>query len=156
MLSNAPRDLFDAAYNVALNAYAPYSGFGVGAALRTIDGSIHIGANMENASFGMTMCAEVGAIQAASSCGKLAHIVQIAIVGAPLAGFGRAPGSLVTPCGRCRQLILEAAHLGARDVEVWCADATLTDVGYFRISQLLPNSFGPASLRAENGQFRKD
>jgi len=128
----------------SLRAYAPYSRFAVGAAAESADGQIFSAANMENASYGLSVCAELGALQAASSAGKLAHIVRIAVVGAPV-GAPRT-GKIVTPCGRCRQLILESAHLGQRDIEILCADTGLTVAERFAISALLPQGFCPAHL----------
>jgi len=144
-------DLLRAAAHAARNAYAPYSHFAVGAAVKTADGSVFTGANMENASYGVTVCAEVGALQAASSAGKLADVTQIAVAGGTTEAAHRLTGNIVTPCGRCRQLILESAHLGRRDVEVWCADLDLTSVACFKISELLPQGFGPATLGKGDG-----
>jgi cytidine deaminase len=145
MSQETPHDLFRAAVNAARNAYSPYSGFVVGAAVQTTDGAVFTGANMENASYGLTVDAEMGALQAASTAGKLSEITQIAVVGGTR-DAGKRNGAVVTPCGRCRQLILEAAHLGRRDIDVWCADLDLKSIEHFKISQLLPESFGPTNL----------
>ena len=145
MQSEKPSELLSTACNAARKAYANYSQFVVGAAAQTTDGSVFAAANMENASYGLTICAEVGALQAAMMAGKLAAVVRIAIVG----GFidaSRRTRDIVTPCGRCRQLILESAQLGGRDIRVWCADLDLTSVSCFTISELLPHAFGPANL----------
>lgn len=153
----APLELIKAAIEVARYAYADYSHFAVGAALQTTDGSIYTGANMENASYGLTVCAEIGALQAACSAGKLAEVVKIAIVG----GFQRedftAQNHVITPCGRCRQLIQESAKLGQCDIEVWCASPDLTSISMQPISVLLPFSFSADDLiRAQdtNGLLR--
>jgi len=151
MQRDLPSELLRAAVSAAQNAYAPYSRFAVGAAARTADGAVFVGANMENASYGVTICAEVGALQAASTVGKLPDVVQIAVAGGIMEEAGRPTGKIVTPCGRCRQLILESAHLGRRDVEVWCADLDLTSVACFKISELLPHGFGPATLGKGDG-----
>ena len=150
MQQEAPLQLLRAAVGAARNAYARYSLFAVGAALQTADGSVFTGANMENAAYGVTMCAEVGAIQAASTAGKLAEIVRIAVVGGFLEQAGEQRRDIVTPCGRCRQLILESAHLAKRDLEVWCADLNLTSIDCFKISELLPHGFGPDNLGKSN------
>jgi cytidine deaminase len=134
---DAPMDLIRAASAVASNAYAPYSNFPVGATVQTSDGSIYLGTNMENASYGLSICAEVGALQSALANGKLNQIARIAIVG------GRKPA---TPCGRCRQLLYEAAVLGAKDIEIWCANEDLTSIENYVISHLLPHAFGPQEL----------
>ena len=130
-----PDSLLQAAVSVAKNAYAPYSKFVVGAAVETRDGSIFTGTNMENASYGLTMCAEVGALQACVAAGKFDQVLRIAIAG------GSPGGGIVTPCGRCRQLIHESSVVGGTDVEVWCANIDLTAVERFKISELLPRAF---------------
>jgi cytidine deaminase len=148
------KELLRAARDAARNAYAPYSGFAVGAAVQTADGSVFTGANMENTSYGLTVCAEVGALQASSTAGQLANVVGIAIVGAAIEPGRRSKGSITTPCGRCRQLILESAHVGNRDIDVWCADLELTSIRHFKISELLPQGFNLASHRADGAQNR--
>ena len=134
--------LVTAAIEAAKMAYAPYSHFHVGAALELDDGSIVTGANFENASYGMTLCAETVAIAKANSDGQLRRIVAIAVAGAPEgAALGVEP---ITPCGRCRQIIKEVADLVDLDLPVHCAKAN----GFvtYRLSDLLPHGFGPASL----------
>src|SRR6202046_1077671 len=97
--------LRSAALAAAGNAYAPYSRLQVGAAGQAADGTIVIGCNVENASFGLTLCAECGLVSAlhAAGCGRLAGVSVVAADGAPL-----------LPCGRCRQLLIEAAGRGGR------------------------------------------
>jgi cytidine deaminase len=141
-----PRKLLEAARHAAQSAYAPYSGFSVGAAVETSDGRIFLGANMENASYGLTMCAEVGAIQAASTAGLLNKIRRIAIVGGPTKEPPQHIPRPTAPCGRCRQLIAEAAVYGGYDVEVWFADLDGKVVERRTISALLPDSFGSGNL----------
>jgi len=146
MTVSAPvSDLFTAAIAASASAYAPYSRFAVGAAVETHDGRVFSAANMENASYGLSVCAELGALHAASSAGAFAEIVRIAVVGAPL--DTPTTGQIVTPCGRCRQLILESAHAGGRDIAIHCADTGLSVTAQFTISELLPHGFGPANLR---------
>ena len=146
MSTDTPIELLSAAANAAKNAYAPYSKFAVGAAVLTSEGLIFTGANMENASYGLTVCAEVGALQAASTAGKLADVVRIAVVGGSKLSGAALAREVLTPCGRCRQLILESAQLGGRDVEVWCATPDMASITSFGISELLPHSFGAADL----------
>ncbi len=135
--------LITAAINAAHNAYAPYSNYHVGAALLMENGDIITGANFENASYGMTLCAETVAIASANSAGRLADIVAIAVVGG-LAGYvGK--GDAVTPCGRCRQIIKEVADLTSRDLPVYCVRENGYDTHL--ISELLPHGFGPANLK---------
>lgn len=136
--------LVQAAIAAAGNAYAPYSNFHVGAALLLDDGSIVTGANFENASYGMTLCAETVAIAKANSDGQLRRIVAIAVAGGP-AGKVAAGIDAVTPCGRCRQIIKEVADLTKRDLPVYCARKDGYDI--HPLSELLPYGFGPASLK---------
>lgn len=142
-----PESLIAAAIAAAGNAYAPYSGFHVGAALLLTDGRIITGANFENASYGMTLCAETVAIASANSQGSLRDIVAIAVVGGPAARGGATliGPQPVTPCGRCRQIIKEVADLTDRDLPVHCVH----DHGYdtHMISALLPHGFGPKNLK---------
>ncbi len=134
--------LIAAAVAATANAYAPYSGFHVGAALLLDDGSIVSGSNFENASYGMSLCAETVAIAKANSDGQLVQIIAIAVAG----GLdGRIGAEAITPCGRCRQIIKEVADLTRRDLPVYCAHATGHDTHL--ISSLLPHGFGPASLK---------
>lgn len=142
-----PVALLLAAKKVAANAYAPYSRFAVGAVVETMDGDVFAGSNMENASYGLTLCAEAGALQAASSAGRLGEIKRIVVVGGPVdRAIGHQPQP-TTPCGRCRQLISEAAMLGSHDIEVWFADLNGEHARRTTISQLLPSAFGAKNLK---------
>ena len=85
--------LIDAARAVSANAHAPYSGFGVGAAVLLSDGSIVTGCNFENASYGMTLCAEAVALATVNAQGKLREVREIAVIGGALGHkFCRPPG----------------------------------------------------------------
>lgn len=137
-------DLIKAAIAAADTAYAPYSDFHVGAALLLNDGSIVTGSNFENASYGMSLCAETVAIAKANSDGQLKQIVAIAVAGGS-AGCVGVGAEAITPCGRCRQIIKEVADLTKIDIPVHCARSGGFDT--YPISQLLPNGFGPASLK---------
>jgi cytidine deaminase len=134
------------AQKAALSAYAPYSRFVVGAAVETADGKIYRGCNMENASYGLTICAEVGALQSALQHGRFDKVRRIAVVGGAADFDATAAGDPVTPCGRCRQLIFEASECSNLDVDVWCADLALTTFANEPISKLLPAVFAPKSL----------
>ena len=139
-----PADLIAAARAAARHAYAPYSRFAVGAAVLLDDGSVVAGANVENASYGLSLCAETVAIASASAQGRLADVVAIGVVGGAMdGGGGDAP---VSPCGRCRQILNEAAQLGGRDLPVYCAGLTGGALAEHRLSDLLPHAFGPADL----------
>ena len=143
-MSEMTRRLVQVAIEAANAAYAPYSNFHVGAALLLDNGEIVTGCNFENASYGMTLCAETVAIAKANSDGKLLAIREIAVAGGLAGHVGAAPDP-ITPCGRCRQIIKEVADLTATDIPVHCAHAT----GYetFLLSVLLPHGFGPANLK---------
>lgn len=136
------------AFAAAKNAYAPYSGFHVGAALLLDNGEVVTGANFENASYGMTLCAETVAIAKANSDGQMRRIVAIAVAGGPNADDGGATlgAAAITPCGRCRQVIKEVADEVAIDLPIYCAKAGGHDIHL--LSELLPYGFGPASLKS--------
>lgn len=116
------------AVRVARHAYAPYSGLRVGAAAMVDDGRVVVGCNVENASYGLTLCAECGLVSAlrASGGGRLVAFACVDGTGTPLA-----------PCGRCRQLLHE--H-GGPELELATADGIRT------LGELLPGAFGPADL----------
>ena len=122
-----------AALAVAGNAYAPYSGFRVGAAVRDADGRIHLGANVENAAYPQGVCAEAAAIAAMVTAGGR-RIAAIAVA-------GPGPG-LCTPCGGCRQKIREFA---TPDTPVLVCGPEGLERG-FTLAELLPASFGPENL----------
>lgn len=147
MREMAGRVLIDAAREASAHAHAPYSRFGVGAAILLSDGQIVTGANFENASYGLSLCAETVALATANSQGRLRDIVAIGVTGGSLGKDGAIDGAeLVTPCGRCRQIINEAADLGGQDIDIYCGSADGSAFAYFRASELLPHAFGPADL----------
>jgi cytidine deaminase len=142
-LSGKIEELIAAAKDAARHAYAPYSNFHVGAALRMQDGSIVSAANFENASFGLALCAEIVAIAKANSEGKRDQIREIAIAGGPAGAIGS--GQAIPPCGRCRQIIKEIADITQQDIPVHCAHIDGYDTHL--LSELLPYAFGPANLK---------
>jgi cytidine deaminase len=119
-----------AATDVAGRAYAPYSRLRVGAAGQTDDGRVITGCNVENASFGLTLCAECGLVSAlhASGGGTLTAVSVVAGDGDPL-----------VPCGRCRQLLLEAGGPGL---------LLDTEAGPRELGELLPGAFTGTDLSA--------
>ena len=127
-------DLFAAAVAARSRAYAPYSGFSVGAAIRGSGGGVYAGCNVENAAYPTGTCAEEGAIAAMVAAGERG-IREILVVGG-----GEA---LVTPCGACRQRIRE---FGAPDTPVHVAgpDGVRRTLS---LDDLLPSAFGPDNLR---------
>jgi cytidine deaminase len=124
--------LISAARTAQAHAYAPYSNFRVGAALESQDGAVFTGCNVENASYGLTICAERAAICAAVSAGvtRFRRAVVVSDVDPPAA-----------PCGACRQVLAEFGldlpidGVGSRETVRW------------RLSDLLPVAFGPEQLR---------
>jgi len=130
-----------AATAAASRAYAPYSGLRVGAAGLTDDGRIIVGSNVENASFGLTLCAECSLVSALHGAGPEGSAASASLAAvAVVAGDGEP----LLPCGRCRQLLLEA---GGEDLLVDTA------TGPVPLSVLLPAAFTPADLsrRGEPG-----
>lgn len=139
-------DLIEAARAAALKAYAPYSGFSVGCAILSEDGRLVTGANMENACYRLGICAEQSALTAAQHAFGLAKVRKIAVAGGKLVDNVLSGEMSCTPCGGCRQAILEAAHLSGNDIEILSASGDGHEVEQQRISALLPSGFGPANL----------
>jgi cytidine deaminase len=120
--------LRDKAIAVAAHAYAPYSGFPVGAAALVDDGRVVAGCNVENVSYGLSLCAECAAVCALHSNGGGRLVALVCVDGA---------GRLLMPCGRCRQILLE--H-GGPQLLVAHPD------GPRPLGELLPDAFGPDDL----------
>jgi cytidine deaminase len=129
-----PTDLIDAALEARKHAYAPYSNFRVGAALRDENGRIHRGCNVENAASPQGLCAEAAALAAMVLAGGR-NCVEIAIVGS---GSG-----LITPCGGCRQKLRE---FGTGEMSIYACDETGEANRTFLLGELLPFAFGPQQL----------
>jgi cytidine deaminase len=140
-------ELIAAARAAALRAYAPYSRFSVGCAIESADGRVVTGANMENACYRLGVCAEIAALTAAQAEFGLDQIARIAVAGGDGSGAELVGTNTVTPCGGCRQSILEAAQLSGRDIEILCASGDGTNLDRHRIGELIPNGFGPANLK---------
>ncbi len=120
-----------AAVAAAERAYAPYSGLRVGAAAQASDGQVITGCNVENASYGLTLCAECGLVSSFHASGAAGPLLAVAVV----AGDGQP----LLPCGRCRQLLLEA---GGGDLLVETAE------GPVELRVLLPAAFTDTDLAA--------
>ena len=134
--------LIQAAREAAAGAYAPYSQYHVGAALGFADGSVVTGANVENASYGLTLCAETVAVGKLLSDGLRGQLEAVAVIGGKAGQLGS--GAPVSPCGRCRQMLSEVAQLGGTDPMVWCVGEV--EILEILLSALLPHAFGPANL----------
>ena len=141
------QELIAAARTAALRAYAPYSRFSVGCAIESIDGEVVTGANMENACYRLGVCAEISALTAAQAAFGLDKIARIAVAGGDGSGAELVGTSTVTPCGGCRQSILEAAQLSGRDIAILCASGDGARLDRHRIADLIPHGFGPANLK---------
>ena len=124
-------ELFDLARKFQARAYAPYSGYHVGAVVVTADGSLFGGANVENASYGLAICAERSAVVSAIAAGYR-DIQEIYVVGPHDAA--------VTPCGACRQFLSEFNP----SMKVHCAIPN--GVQTTTLDKLLPGAFGPDDL----------
>ncbi len=121
--------LRSAARAAAAGAYAPYSGLHVGAAGLTEDGRVVVGVNVENASYGLALCAECGLVSALVAGGRSA-LLAVAV--------RSAENTVLTPCGRCRQVLLEHGGVGC---------LVDTAAGPRPLGELLPAAFGPGDLR---------
>lgn len=142
MTRNDADPLIEAARRAQANAHAPYSGFRVGAALEADDGRVFIGTNVENASYGLTNCAERVAVGAAVAAGarRFARLVVVTDADPPVA-----------PCGACRQVLAEfgdglvVESVGPRGRRVW------------RLDELLPHRFAAGDLpaRADDDSLRE-
>ena len=132
--------------SAALKAYAPYSRFHVGCAIESVDGEIATGANMENACYRLGICAEQSALTVAQLSFGLAKVARIAVAGGAIGADVLTGEIICTPCGGCRQAILEAAQLSGRDVEILCSNGDGSAIESRRIGELIPRGFGPANL----------
>ena len=121
-------DLKAQAVEIMQRAYAPYSKYRVGAAARVDDARVVVGCNVENAPYGVALCAECGVVSSlhATGGGRLTHAVCV-----------NGQGEVIMPCGRCRQLLFEN---GGPDLLLW------TVSGVRPMSEVLPDAFGPDAL----------
>ena len=143
-LTNVYYQLIDKAHDARAASYSPYSGIAVGAALLTASGKIYLGANIENASYSPTICAERVAFFKAVNAGER-EFVAIAVVGAPK---DEEPSSTFPPCGVCRQVMSEFCG-----PDFMVVLGTRTDIRLIPFSEILPHSFTKENLEpAENLQ----
>ncbi|CAN5611463.1 cytidine deaminase [soil metagenome] len=126
-MNDPPSDLLAAAQAAWHNAYAPYSRFRVGAALRAESGRVFFGANVENGSYGLSRCAEQSAVLAMASAGErlFSEVVVYTASGPP-----------ASPCGACRQIMLEFAP----SARVWLVNQE-GEVKAVSVAELLPGAF---------------
>ncbi|MDT8308643.1 MAG: cytidine deaminase [Bacteroidales bacterium] len=143
MLDSHEKELVEQAELAAGNAYAPYSGFKVGAAVRLTNGLTITGNNQENAAFPSSICAEQVAIAYARANYPGTAIVMIAIVASTANGTITDP---VTPCGNCRQVLLEVEQSGEKPIVMLCAGKEKT-LRFTSIQSLMPLSFSEKYLK---------
>lgn len=122
-------ELRGAAVDVSRRAYAPYSNYPVGAAALADDGRVLVGCNVENAAYGVVLCAECGVVSSlhSSGGGRLTHFVCV-----------NGSGEVIMPCGRCRQLLFEHGGTGL---------VLMTPSGIRTMAEVLPDAFGPDDLK---------
>ena len=125
-----PEELVQQALNARSLAYAPYSKFRVGAALLAEDGRVFLGANVENASYGLTLCAECALVSSLHMTGGGKLVAFTCVDG---------HGNALMPCGRCRQLLFEHSAEGM---------LLETVSGIKTIDEVIPDAFGPRTLEA--------
>jgi len=144
------KNLVIQAREAAKNAYAPYSGFSVGAAVLLKDNSIVIGSNQENVAYGPTNCGERSALFAVGSQGKGNQVSKIAIIARPKTELDKPvsidqelPG---TPCGTCRQVMKEYEAVSGEKMIILCLFNSDRVYRFEGIDSLLPFAFGPSNL----------
>lgn len=126
-----PWELLEAARSASQRAYVPYSNFHVGAALQMTDGTVHVGCNVENASYGLSMCAERNAVAKMVSTTKDRKIASVAVASPD--------AKPCMPCGACRQVLRE---FGCEEVIVEGESGPRS----YGFEEILPHSFGPEAL----------
>ncbi len=149
-LKKADQHLLRAAKQAMEEAYNPYSHFFVGAAVKTVEGAVITGSNLENASYALTICAERAAIARAFSSG---HKVfrQIAIIGRGAKGPMK---DVISPCGMCRQMMFECAQLADCSIQVILASTDMRKIILTTTKELLPLGFGPHTLGVNVDRFK--
>lgn len=128
-----PTEAMKAAKSAHQKAYAPYSGFNVGAAILTSENDLYAGCNVENASYGLSICAERNAVAGMVLQGNEKPKIKLVAIASP----GAAP---CFPCGACRQVLKE---FGCEQVVVADGDGGILTYSF---EEILPNSFGPEDL----------
>lgn len=142
------QDLLRAALGVRAQAYAPYSNFLVGAAILTAKGRIYTGCNVECADFDGTH-AEESALSDMVAGGERSPILLVALGGLRDQG----EPTFVTPCGKCRQKLMEFSSLSGNDLPIFTGDTSQPRI--VLLSDLLPGSFGPADIGVDLAKHRR-
>lgn len=129
------RELFEAARAAREKSYSPYSGHAVGAAVRTADGRVFSGCNVENSSYGATICAERVAIgNAVSACGKSVRLAEVFVVTDAKPAW--------PPCGMCRQVV---AEFGSPELKIHWSNLQ-GETTSMSLDEILPRAFTPQNL----------
>jgi len=149
-LAEPYRRLLDRAALAMEKAYAPYTGFCVGAAVLTREGELFAGANVETASY-VGVCAEAAALAAAVEQGHYEIMALAVISRSRFYDVTRVAG----PCGACRQLINEFAQVTGADIDVICAGTRKDPIVVAKLSALLPLSFGPVDTETDVSRYRR-
>lgn len=149
-LSSLQAQALDLASTVMDDAYSPYSHFCVGACLYTPGRKFFPGANFENASYGMTICAERSAVVSANVSG-FRVFAGIAIIGK---GEDFDTEDVTAPCGACRQVLYEVSDLSGGDLELVMSDTKMDKIVVASIKEILPLAFGPANLGIDLEKYR--
>ena len=148
-LDVAQKELLLAAREALRNAYNPYSKFSVGAALLSLKGEIITGANVENAAYGSSICAERSALVRANAMG-IRKFSELAVIGQGAMGVIE---DIIAPCGACRQMLFEAAEISGKDLKIIMSNTKMTKIVITTISELLPLAFGPKDLKVDINKF---
>ncbi len=146
-LSKRYQELLSAAEKAKATAYTPYANFAVGAALLTINNKIITGSNVENASYGLSVCAEHSALVRANALGERRFKA--------LAMIAKGGKEVITPCGSCRQMIFEFSQISGIDLEIIMSNASKEKVVVAKISELLPLAFGPTDLGVDIKKYKE-
>ena len=136
------QDLIKTALETRKNSYSPYSSYAVGAAVLAQSGKIYGGCNIENASYGGTVCAERVAIFKAVAAGEK-KLTALAVIGGPADTQDEMPGE-AAPCGICRQVMREFGDPLTFEIII---AKSIANYRIYKLEELLPESFGPEALK---------
>ncbi len=136
-LNKIEQNLLSSAKKSLTNSYSPYSNFSVASALLTKNNQIITGVNVENISYGSTICAEASALVRARSMGQF-NIKKIAVIAKNKKDNFT---DIVAPCGNCRQLIYEFSMISNIDISIIMSNSKMTKIRIAKISELLPLAF---------------
>ena len=154
-LTAEQHEALEAAIAALERSYNPYSGFAVGACLVMADGEFVTGANVENAAFGPTICAERSAIVRANAEGKRLFR-GVAVTGRLASATNEECDAITAPCGVCRQVLFELTDLGGHDHDPWVVlgSPSRRRIELTTVRGLLPHAFGPSDLGIDLASFR--